>query len=499
MVQLTASSDDNNTDTSSVVTVTSSQAEQKQAQKQQQEQQQRSQEDEIKIPIERPAELDILCGRGRALGKHPGNKKFITLIRQNLDLYAHATKRIDKSLLVASIVESLQKDGARFLRKQTIQTDDETDDPPNTKDGKTGSVISDNMKTQGFYYLELSLDQAREKTGHAMRDLIKDQKDKMVRQQQPPTKKKRSRKGTSSVASKSKKQKKEEEEYEPNKQNATVPSDANEVKIEEGTVIISSTPFDGQGVFQLEGDIDDNTNENSSSSFHERPEVQEQDQSQGQAEEPSRKRRRRRWSSAVMDIIDSNEYLCMEDLDVLEKSIFLDPAVFSMDSNGVNRASATTSNHQEFPSGPPVRQQAQQDTCDTNNEQPMDDDLDPLRLSYRLSQGLAMMDTKDLMALQDALKEQFATDADADDDENKDDEDVQPQSHHEDKQIQSMSTMPMPRFSVTGSTPGASTTAAMMMVDPLRMSYRLSQGLAAMDPKDLFQLREILAEEAYEY
>jgi hypothetical protein len=92
-----------------------------------------------------PTDEDILCGRGKACGKHPGNKKFSAAIRANLQKYGEAPKRVDKSNVVVLVVRSLRENGGRFIKqdKRTKQ------------------------------YHELSDGQAHGKTGHAIRDLLK--------------------------------------------------------------------------------------------------------------------------------------------------------------------------------------------------------------------------------------------------------------------------------------------------------------------------------------
>jgi hypothetical protein len=92
-----------------------------------------------------PTDEDILCGRGKACGKHPGNKKFSAAVKANLQAYGEASKRLEKSNVVASILGSLRENGARFIKqdKRTKQ------------------------------YHELSDRQAHVKTGHAIRDLLK--------------------------------------------------------------------------------------------------------------------------------------------------------------------------------------------------------------------------------------------------------------------------------------------------------------------------------------
>lgn len=92
-----------------------------------------------------PNDIDILCGRGKALARHVGNKRFIQILRDSLPAYRKAPKRSEKSFIIANIVSSLQDSGSRFIKQDKV----------------TGR------------YFELSLEQAYEKTGHALRDLLK--------------------------------------------------------------------------------------------------------------------------------------------------------------------------------------------------------------------------------------------------------------------------------------------------------------------------------------
>lgn len=89
-----------------------------------------------------PSDRDILCGRGNTCFEHPGNRYFRVIVTLNLPKYAnHTTTRKEKTLLVQKIVEDFQQDQRRFLRQE-------------------GS--------QGWF--TISLDEARKKVGHAMRD-----------------------------------------------------------------------------------------------------------------------------------------------------------------------------------------------------------------------------------------------------------------------------------------------------------------------------------------
>ena len=72
------------------------------------------------------------------------------IIRANLQRYTDAPKRIDKSLVVSLIVSSLKDDGYNFVRQDT--------------------------KTRRWF--QLSDPQVHEKTGHAIRDVLKNMKSK---------------------------------------------------------------------------------------------------------------------------------------------------------------------------------------------------------------------------------------------------------------------------------------------------------------------------------
>jgi len=92
-----------------------------------------------------PTNKDILCGRGKGNLRHEGNQYFMKIIRANLQRYTDAPKRIDKSLVVSLIVSSLKDDGYKFVRQDT--------------------------KTRMWF--QLSEPQVHEKSGHAIRDILK--------------------------------------------------------------------------------------------------------------------------------------------------------------------------------------------------------------------------------------------------------------------------------------------------------------------------------------
>ena len=92
-----------------------------------------------------PVKTDILCGRGKTNAFHEGNKIFMKLVRANLDTYQQTTSRIEKSVLVNSLVTSISDSGMRFLK----------------------------LDKDSNQYIELTAEKAHEKTGHAIRDIIK--------------------------------------------------------------------------------------------------------------------------------------------------------------------------------------------------------------------------------------------------------------------------------------------------------------------------------------
>ncbi len=93
--------------------------------------------------ILRATNMDILCGRGKAFANHPGNLKFTQKIQSNLQKYRDAPKRIDRSIILATMVDGFFEEGYRFLKKDRT--------------------------TNGW--IQLNADQCHEKVGHALRDL----------------------------------------------------------------------------------------------------------------------------------------------------------------------------------------------------------------------------------------------------------------------------------------------------------------------------------------
>jgi hypothetical protein len=102
---------------------------------------------------------DVICGRSSTAFQNVGNKRFRVTMALNLQRYMGARSRKDKTVVILSIVRTMQEDvGARFLKL--------------TKNG----------------YVELDDKATKEKVGHALRDLalahVREQHQKQGRQQQ---------------------------------------------------------------------------------------------------------------------------------------------------------------------------------------------------------------------------------------------------------------------------------------------------------------------------
>ena len=87
---------------------------------------------------------DILCGRGNFAVNHPANIVFNEIVRSSHQGYANAKRRVDKSMVVASVLKELTEDaGTRFVKRQ------------------------------GKQWYEMTTEQAHDKIGHCIRDMIR--------------------------------------------------------------------------------------------------------------------------------------------------------------------------------------------------------------------------------------------------------------------------------------------------------------------------------------
>ncbi|CAB9506441.1 Nitrilase family, member 2 [Seminavis robusta] len=55
-----------------------------------------------------PSDNDCICARGNAVKSHPGNLRFLQLVDENLQKYAEASSKLEKSLIVSAIIEDIR-------------------------------------------------------------------------------------------------------------------------------------------------------------------------------------------------------------------------------------------------------------------------------------------------------------------------------------------------------------------------------------------------------
>ena len=94
-----------------------------------------------------PSHCDILCGK-TSTNKHPGNVFFRQLILAKVDDYMLSTKKAQKGLITAEVLDELDKKGARFMKF--------------------------NKKTKQWHAISSAA--AREKVSHAIRDRVLERK-----------------------------------------------------------------------------------------------------------------------------------------------------------------------------------------------------------------------------------------------------------------------------------------------------------------------------------
>jgi hypothetical protein len=118
--------------------------------------------------IATPQPGDILCGKDKTYGKHPGNCLYRNLIQTKALDYATAPTKQEKMRLTKQIVAELMNvHGSRFLKcvtsPRTSSTEENSSQPSENGSGASGgggTVVG---------WVELSAAQARDKTSHALR------------------------------------------------------------------------------------------------------------------------------------------------------------------------------------------------------------------------------------------------------------------------------------------------------------------------------------------
>jgi hypothetical protein len=94
-----------------------------------------------------PLREDIICGRGCAYSTRPGNRMFSAIVQEHLEEYTNAPSRVNKTMVVAMVLNKILETGARFVKKDK---------------GKTKHM-----------WCQMTREEAHHKTGHAIRDTIR--------------------------------------------------------------------------------------------------------------------------------------------------------------------------------------------------------------------------------------------------------------------------------------------------------------------------------------
>ena len=71
-------------------------------------------------PNFRPGHYDVICGRGKAVLQHHGNRLYRKIINASLRNYTATTTKLEKTLHVSSIIQQIENagdGGGSFIRK----------------------------------------------------------------------------------------------------------------------------------------------------------------------------------------------------------------------------------------------------------------------------------------------------------------------------------------------------------------------------------------------
>lgn len=60
---------------------------------------------------------DIICGRDRIAHFHPGNHRFRQLIHAYREVYQFASRRDEKSKITQTVIETVRREGGRFVKE----------------------------------------------------------------------------------------------------------------------------------------------------------------------------------------------------------------------------------------------------------------------------------------------------------------------------------------------------------------------------------------------
>jgi hypothetical protein len=124
----------------------------------------RSWSEDPSVTIERPQKNDVICGRGRTAFLHEGNHALRLVVLQTLPKYREAGTRLEKTIIIRTIIQEVLESGGRFLKRHNM-------------DSMTGN--------RGYYVA--GFNDAREKVSHALRDAASDKVKCMIAMQKGTT------------------------------------------------------------------------------------------------------------------------------------------------------------------------------------------------------------------------------------------------------------------------------------------------------------------------
>lgn len=93
-----------------------------------------------------PRRNDVICARGKHYWDHEGNKMYRTIVALSKDKYIKATSKIEKSLIVSEIVESIHNSGGSFVKQDKEGRWVEVDD--HSAREKVSQSLRDNLFDQ---------------------------------------------------------------------------------------------------------------------------------------------------------------------------------------------------------------------------------------------------------------------------------------------------------------------------------------------------------------
>ena len=119
-----------------------------------------------------PSEFDVICGRGKDCYNHSGNRRFRMSIDMSLQSYTAADTKLQKSLIVMSIVDMFQKNsrqGGGFVRQErgTGRWYRIADEAAREKVGQTirEAVVQQDPKKRAQKRMKRAMNKAKKNTG----------------------------------------------------------------------------------------------------------------------------------------------------------------------------------------------------------------------------------------------------------------------------------------------------------------------------------------------